>query len=106
MFTAVDHEYMSRALELAARGLRTSTPNPRVGCLIVRDGRVVGEGWHERAGEPHAEVLALAQADGAARGARDEPTALEILEWRYASGELSDEEFEGMKQRLLGGRRT
>ncbi|NLD67261.1 MAG: bifunctional diaminohydroxyphosphoribosylaminopyrimidine deaminase/5-amino-6-(5-phosphoribosylamino)uracil reductase RibD [Limnobacter sp.] len=69
MFTAVDHEYMSRALELAARGLRTSTPNPRVGCLIVRDGRVVGEGWHERAGEPHAEVLALAQADGAARGA-------------------------------------
>ncbi|HRO58868.1 MAG TPA: bifunctional diaminohydroxyphosphoribosylaminopyrimidine deaminase/5-amino-6-(5-phosphoribosylamino)uracil reductase RibD [Burkholderiaceae bacterium] len=69
MFTAVDHEHMSRALELAARGLRTSTPNPRVGCVIVRDGRVVGEGWHERAGEPHAEVLALAQANGAARGA-------------------------------------
>jgi diaminohydroxyphosphoribosylaminopyrimidine deaminase/5-amino-6-(5-phosphoribosylamino)uracil reductase len=69
MFNAEDHQYMSRALELAALGLRTTTPNPRVGCVIVRDGRVVGEGWHRRAGEPHAEVLALAQAGGAARGA-------------------------------------
>ena len=48
-----------RALELAERGLYTTTPNPRVGCVIVRDGEVVGEGWHERAGEPHAEVIAL-----------------------------------------------
>jgi len=69
MFTAVDHQHMSRALELAARGLWTTTPNPRVGCVIVREATVVGEGWHRRAGEPHAEVLALAQAAGAARGA-------------------------------------
>ena len=45
---------MARALELAERGLYTTDPNPRVGCVLVRDGRVVGEGWHARAGEPHA----------------------------------------------------
>lgn len=60
---------MSRALELAARGMTTTTPNPRVGCVVVREGEMVGEGWHERAGEPHAEVLALTQAAGRARGA-------------------------------------
>lgn len=60
---------MARALELAARGLYTTTPNPRVGCVIVREGSVVGEGWHERAGGPHAEVKALAMAATAARGA-------------------------------------
>lgn len=60
---------MRRALELAARGLYTTDPNPRVGCVIVRDGQVVGEGWHRRAGEPHAEVNALAQAGERARGA-------------------------------------
>ncbi|MFA7667090.1 MAG: bifunctional diaminohydroxyphosphoribosylaminopyrimidine deaminase/5-amino-6-(5-phosphoribosylamino)uracil reductase RibD [Burkholderiaceae bacterium] len=69
MFTQADHQYMSRALELAARGLWTTSPNPRVGCVIVRNQRVVAEAWHRRAGEPHAEVLALAQADGGARGA-------------------------------------
>jgi diaminohydroxyphosphoribosylaminopyrimidine deaminase/5-amino-6-(5-phosphoribosylamino)uracil reductase len=57
---------MTRALELARRGLFTATPNPRVGCVIVRDGCVLGEGWHERAGGPHAEVAAL--ADARARG--------------------------------------
>jgi diaminohydroxyphosphoribosylaminopyrimidine deaminase/5-amino-6-(5-phosphoribosylamino)uracil reductase len=62
-----DREHMRRALELAARGLFTTTPNPRVGCVIVGDGRVIGEGWHERTGEAHAEVRAL--ADVAARGA-------------------------------------
>ena len=67
-WTAADHEFMARALQLAARGLNTTTPNPRVGCVLVRDGAVVGEGWHERAGEPHAEVNALRMA-GAARGA-------------------------------------
>lgn len=60
---------MARALQLAHRGLYTTAPNPRVGCVIVRDDAVVGEGWHERAGEPHAEVRALAQAGPRARGA-------------------------------------
>jgi diaminohydroxyphosphoribosylaminopyrimidine deaminase / 5-amino-6-(5-phosphoribosylamino)uracil reductase len=69
MFTPADHDFMARALELAERGLYTTTPNPRVGCVIVRDNAIVGEGWHRRAGEPHAEVVALAQAAGQARGA-------------------------------------
>ncbi len=60
---------MARALQLAARGLYTTTPNPRVGCVIVRDGVVVGEGWHERAGAAHAEVSALQAAGDRARGA-------------------------------------
>lgn len=60
---------MARALRLAARGLNTTTPNPRVGCVIVRDGLVIGEGWHQRAGEPHAEAIALGTAGEKARGA-------------------------------------
>jgi len=60
---------MTLALELARRGLYTTTPNPRVGCVIVRDNHVIGEGWHERSGEPHAEVHALKQAGARARGA-------------------------------------
>src|SRR3954469_13202525 len=60
---------MARALELAALGLYTTTPNPRVGCLIVKDGRVVGEGWHRKAGEPHAEANALQAAGKDAKGA-------------------------------------
>ena len=59
MFSSEDHAFMSRALALAERGRDTATPNPSVGCVIVKDGRIVGEGWHERAGEPHAEVRAL-----------------------------------------------
>ncbi|MBM7062761.1 bifunctional diaminohydroxyphosphoribosylaminopyrimidine deaminase/5-amino-6-(5-phosphoribosylamino)uracil reductase RibD [Pseudomonas sp. UL073] len=66
---AVDVRYMARALELARKGLYSTHPNPRVGCVIVRDGQVVGEGWHARAGEPHAEVHALRQAGERARGA-------------------------------------
>ena len=69
MFTADDHRYMARALELAGRGLYTATPNPRVGCVIVSNGAVAGEGWHERAGEAHAEVNALAAAGTRAHGA-------------------------------------
>ncbi len=60
---------MAHALALAERGLATTTPNPRVGCLIVRDGEVVGEGWHKRAGAPHAEIVALAMAGDRAHGA-------------------------------------
>lgn len=69
MFTAEDRCHMARALELAQRGLFSTTPNPRVGCVIVRDGRVVGEGWHEKSGAPHAEVHALRAAGESARGA-------------------------------------
>ncbi|MSQ59801.1 MAG: bifunctional diaminohydroxyphosphoribosylaminopyrimidine deaminase/5-amino-6-(5-phosphoribosylamino)uracil reductase RibD [Betaproteobacteria bacterium] len=60
---------MARALQLAERGLYTTTPNPRVGCVLVRDGVVVGEGWHERAGEAHAEINALRVAGVRAKGA-------------------------------------
>ncbi len=69
MFSSQDSVWMAQALRLAERGLYTTSPNPRVGCVLVRDGDVVGEGWHERAGEPHAEVLALRAAGEAARGA-------------------------------------
>jgi diaminohydroxyphosphoribosylaminopyrimidine deaminase/5-amino-6-(5-phosphoribosylamino)uracil reductase len=61
-YNAVDHAHMARALALAERGLYTATPNPRVGCVIVKDGGVIGEGFHLRAGEPHAEIVALTQA--------------------------------------------
>ena len=60
---------MRRALELAEKGLYTTTPNPRVGCVIARNEKVVGEGWHERAGGPHAEVIALEKAGADAAGA-------------------------------------
>ena len=69
MASEADSRYMRRALELAERGLYTTTPNPRVGCVIVRDGEIVGEGWHERAGGPHAEVNALRMAGAKAQGA-------------------------------------
>ena len=68
-WSAADRSWMSRALMLAERGLYTTEPNPRVGCVLVADGEVVGEGWHVRAGEGHAEVNALAQAGERARGA-------------------------------------
>jgi diaminohydroxyphosphoribosylaminopyrimidine deaminase/5-amino-6-(5-phosphoribosylamino)uracil reductase len=61
-FTDFDRDCMTRALQLAARGLYTTTPNPRVGCVIAVNGVVIGEGFHERAGEPHAEVNAIADA--------------------------------------------
>jgi diaminohydroxyphosphoribosylaminopyrimidine deaminase/5-amino-6-(5-phosphoribosylamino)uracil reductase len=68
-FSSDDHRHMARALQLAARGLTTTTPNPRVGCVIVRDGVVIAEGWHRKAGEPHAEALALQLAGSSARDA-------------------------------------
>jgi len=68
MFSMDDHRHMARALRLAQRGRYTVVPNPVVGCLLVRDGAVVGEGWHLRAGEGHAEVNALNMAGERARG--------------------------------------
>ena len=71
-FSAADHAWMARALRLARLGLNTTTPNPRVGCVLVREGHVVGEGWHERAGGPHAEAAAISEivgAGGTAQGA-------------------------------------
>ena len=68
-FTAADCEYMARALRLARRGLYTAHPNPRVGCVLVKDDKIVGEGWHRKTGEAHAEVVALQDAGTGARGA-------------------------------------
>jgi len=68
-FSAEDFRLMAHALQLAERGLWTTSPNPRVGCVLAQAGEIVGEGWHERAGEPHAEVHALRQAGEQARGA-------------------------------------
>lgn len=66
---ATDARYMAMALRLAERGILAGHPNPRVGCVVVRDGTIVGQGWHEKAGEPHAEAVALARAGERARGA-------------------------------------
>jgi diaminohydroxyphosphoribosylaminopyrimidine deaminase/5-amino-6-(5-phosphoribosylamino)uracil reductase len=68
-FTSDDKHFMARALELAERGRYSSKPNPSVGCVIVLAGQIVGEGWHEKAGEPHAEVNALRQAGVSANNA-------------------------------------
>ncbi|MCQ4317043.1 bifunctional diaminohydroxyphosphoribosylaminopyrimidine deaminase/5-amino-6-(5-phosphoribosylamino)uracil reductase RibD [Stutzerimonas zhaodongensis] len=67
--STTDHAWMALALQLARKGLYSTHPNPRVGCVIVKDGELVGEGWHARTGEPHAEVHALRQAGERARGA-------------------------------------
>ncbi|MEJ6654920.1 MAG: bifunctional diaminohydroxyphosphoribosylaminopyrimidine deaminase/5-amino-6-(5-phosphoribosylamino)uracil reductase RibD [Pseudomonas sp.] len=66
---SADRRLMARAIQLAAKGIYTTEPNPRVGCVLARDGEIVGEGWHVRAGEGHAEVNALAQAGERACGA-------------------------------------
>lgn len=68
-FTELDHQYMVRAIELAFEGRFTTAPNPNVGSVIVRDGEIVGEGYHRQAGGPHAEVFALRQAEHLALGA-------------------------------------
>ena len=68
-FGAIDHAHMAQALRLAERGLYTTQPNPRVGCVVARGEEVLGAGWHQRAGEPHAEVYALREAGERARGA-------------------------------------
>ncbi|BCN93619.1 riboflavin biosynthesis protein RibD [Thiomicrorhabdus immobilis] len=67
--TSSDLRYMQQAIDLAKKGLYSTKPNPAVGCVLVKDGQVVGEGWHQRAGQPHAERVALAQAGVNAKGA-------------------------------------
>ena len=69
MFSSDDHAYMSQALQLAERGLYSTSPNPRVGCVIVRDGKIAGSGWHVHTGQSHAEINALNVAGEAAQGA-------------------------------------
>ena len=68
-FSAAECAFMARALRLAARGIYAAHPNPMVGCVLVSDGKIVGEGWHEAAGEAHAEINALCDAGPEARGA-------------------------------------
>ena len=68
-FSAIDHAHMALALRLAERGLFTTQPNPRVGCVIAHGEEIVGSGWHQRAGGPHAEVFALSEAGNRARAA-------------------------------------
>nr|WP_299242671.1 bifunctional diaminohydroxyphosphoribosylaminopyrimidine deaminase/5-amino-6-(5-phosphoribosylamino)uracil reductase RibD [uncultured Halomonas sp.] len=69
MTTAIPESWMARALVLARRGLYSTDPNPRVGCVLVNNDQLVGEGWHQYAGEPHAEINALRDAGEAVRGA-------------------------------------
>ena len=61
-FTPEDHVYMARAIELAKKGRYTTTPNPNVGCVLVKNNEVVGEGYHAKAGQGHAEVNAITMA--------------------------------------------
>ena len=69
MFSPVDRQHMAEALRLAEKGLYTATPNPRVGCVLAREGQIVGTGWHEKTGGPHAEIVALRTAGTRAHGA-------------------------------------
>lgn len=68
-WSADDHRFMAKALQLAQKGLYSTSPNPRVGCVLVKQGQVVGCGWHRKAGEAHAEILALREAGDRAHGA-------------------------------------
>ncbi len=79
-FSAFDHRCMAQAITLARRGLYTTMPNPRVGCVLARNGEVIGRGWHERAGEPHAETRAISDAQGRAGDAVRGATAYVTLE--------------------------
>lgn len=81
-FPAADLAFMTRALLLAERGLYTTTPNPRVGCVLVKDGAIIAEGWHAKAGGPHAEIDALRKVgpDHTAKGAATGCTAYVSLE--------------------------
>jgi diaminohydroxyphosphoribosylaminopyrimidine deaminase/5-amino-6-(5-phosphoribosylamino)uracil reductase len=80
-FDRTDHVHMAQALRLAGHGLYTTQPNPRVGCIIARGEQVLGQGWHQRAGEPHAEVFALREAGEQARGATAYVTLEPCAHW-------------------------
>lgn len=95
---------MERALELAERGRGTTHPNPIVGAVVVRDGEVVGEGWHERAGEPHGEIAALAAAGERARGATMYVT-LEPCSHHGRTGPCTDAIVEASVGRVVIGAR-
>jgi diaminohydroxyphosphoribosylaminopyrimidine deaminase/5-amino-6-(5-phosphoribosylamino)uracil reductase len=95
-----DSRYMARALELAARGLYTTDPNPRVGCVLVRGGDIVGEGWHVRAGEAHAEVNAVRDAGGRAAGATAY-VSLEPCRHRGRTGPCTDALIDAGVARVL-----
>jgi len=69
LVSSADLLYMQQAIDLAKKGLYSTKPNPAVGCVLVKDGVVVGEGWHQKAGQPHAERVALANAGDKAKGA-------------------------------------
>lgn len=69
MFSSVDYAFMSHALQLAEKGLYSTAPNPRVGCVITQHDKLIASGWHERAGQPHAEINALNSAVSDVRGA-------------------------------------
>lgn len=99
-FTAEDHAFMARALALAERGRNTCTPNPNVGCVIAKAGRIIGEGWHERAGEAHAEVRALADCREPPQGATVYVT-LEPCSHRGRTGPCTDALAEARVARVV-----
>jgi len=100
-FSATDHLLMARALRLAERGLYTTRPNPMVGCVLAHGDRIVGEGFHHRAGEAHAEVLALQAAGDAARGATAYVT-LEPCAHTGRTGPCADALVEAGVARVVG----
>jgi diaminohydroxyphosphoribosylaminopyrimidine deaminase/5-amino-6-(5-phosphoribosylamino)uracil reductase len=100
MHRSDDVGFMSRALELAERGLYTTDPNPRVGCVLVRDGGIVGEGWHARAGEAHAEINAIRSAGERAAGATAY-VSLEPCNHRGRTGPCSEALVEAGVRRVV-----
>jgi diaminohydroxyphosphoribosylaminopyrimidine deaminase/5-amino-6-(5-phosphoribosylamino)uracil reductase len=103
-FTATDHAMMARALRLAARGAYTTRPNPMVGCVVAQGDAVVGEGWHQRKGGPHAEVFALRAAGERARGATAYVT-LEPCAHTGSTGPCAEALVEAGVARVVGAMR-
>jgi diaminohydroxyphosphoribosylaminopyrimidine deaminase/5-amino-6-(5-phosphoribosylamino)uracil reductase len=104
MSEATDITYMKRALTLARKGIGRTSPNPAVGCVIVKDGAVIAEGWHHRAGSPHAEIHALNMAGAAARGA-DVYVTLEPCCHTGATPPCSDALIRAGVKRVVAGMR-